>query len=434
MKICVKKFLASLFLLFFIATFYLHGQYYPCLAKTKSAGLAEADAKNKNNSKNSTKNIADEELWKRSKKIHEDAIIIDTHTDTPLAMLSKGFDIGQRSDRGNFDLIRMKEGGLDAAFFAVFTANEDDDRQPSKKAFETIDEILHQVEKYPELACMAYSPEDIRSIHKAGKRAILIGMENGSPLEGSLRLLRDFYRIGVRYIGLTHWENNSLCDAATSEKPKWNGLSDFGRDVVREMNRIGMIIDVSHISEKAITDILEISRAPVIASHSSTRALCDIPRNLSDDAIKAIAKKGGVVQINFFSGFLDDAFNKKSKEVRETLKPEFDKLKEKYKDDQSGYWTEATALWAKHAPPSPGIETLIDHIEHVVKIAGVEHVGLGSDFDGAGSYPEGLNDVTGYPLITLHLLKRGYSEADVKKILGANFLRVFEEVVKEAKK
>ncbi len=370
-------------------------------------------------------------LWQKAAKIHEEAIVIDTHCDTPLP-IHRGFDIGQRSDKGNLDLIRMKEGGLDAAFFAIFTSSDEDHNHPSKRAHRTIDEITAAVKKYPDLAAMAYSPEDIRSIHKAGKRAILIGMENGSPIEGNLELLHEYHRLGVRYIGLTHWNNNDLCDAATSEIPKWKGLSPFGKEVIKEMNRLGIMVDVSHSSDDTVRDILAISRAPIIASHSCVRAICNSPRNLTDELIKAIAQKGGVIQINFYSGFLDDGYNMKASEIRKKLAPEYQKLKEKYQDDQGAYWSEAFALWAKHAPDPPKIETLIDHIDHVAKLVGADHVGLGSDFDGAGSFPEGLNDVTGYPLITYHLLQRGYSEEDIKKILGGNLLRVFEEVMKAA--
>ena len=376
--------------------------------------------------------IDDPRLWQKAVKIHEEAIVIDTHVDTPLPMLYHDRDIGLRSDKGNLDLIRMKEGGLDAAFFAVFTSNREDEKQPSKKALEIIDEIYRQVEKYPDLATMAFSSQDIREIHRTGKRAILLGMENGAPVEGSLRLLRDFYRLGIRYITLTHTGNNDITDSSTADAPKWNGLSDLGRDVVREMNRLGMIVDVSHLSDKAVLDVLAVSSAPVMASHSSVRALCNTPRNVSDELIKAIAAKKGVIQINFFGNYLSDDVSKRSDEVEKMLEPEFQKLREKYKDDRAKYWAEASALYDKHAPPPPKIDLIIDHIDYIVKLAGPDFVGFGSDFDGAGNYPEGMQDVTGYPLITYHLLKRGYSEENIRKILGGNFLRVFDEVMRRA--
>jgi len=374
----------------------------------------------------------DPQLWQKALKIHKEAIIIDTHCDTPMLMMERGLDIGHRSEESNVDLIKMEEGGLDASFFVIFVSNQLANKYPAKKALEIIDEIYKQVKKYPNLVEIAYSPDDIIKIHKEGKKAILMGMENGSPIEGSLRLLRNFYRLGVRYITLTHSDNNDICDSSTAKKPKWNGLSDFGKEVVREMNRLGMIIDVSHISDKAFWDVLEFSRAPVIASHSSVRSLCNVPRNLSDEMIKGLAKNGGVIHINFYSSFIDERYNKKTQEIREKIRPEIEKLREKYKNDQTAYWNAVKELWKKYAPSPPKIETLIDHIDYVAKLVGVDYVGLGSDFDGASSYPQGLEDVTGLPLITYHLLKRGYKEKDIKKILGGNFLRVFRKVINVA--
>lgn len=369
----------------------------------------------------------DPQLWEKARKIHEDAIVIDTHCDTPMLMLDRNLDIGKRSNESQVDLVRMKEGGLDAIFFAVFISNDLDEKHPSKKALEMIDEIHQQVEKNKDLAELALSPEDIRDIHKKGKRAILIGMENGGPLEGSLRLLRDYYRLGVRYITLTHSGNNDICDTSNPGKPRWNGVSPFGKQVVEEMNRLGMLIDVSHISDKAFWDVLEISKAPVFASHSCARSLCDIHRNLTDDMIKALAVKGGVIQLTFCSFFVDEEYMRLASEEEKKIEPQKKKLAEKYKDNQDAYWNALIELWKEVAPPAPKIEKLIDHVDHVVKLVGVDHVGFGSDYDGAGSVPQGLDEVSGFTLITYHLLKRGYSEEDIKKILGGNFLRLFEK-------
>ncbi|MCP5102365.1 MAG: membrane dipeptidase [bacterium] len=374
----------------------------------------------------------DPQLWKKAMKIHDEAIVVDTHCDTPMVMLERGTDIGKRNTDTDVDLIRMKEGGLDASFFAVFISNTMDKKQPSKKALDMIDEIYRQVEKYPDLAEPAYSPRDIRDIHQKGKRAILIGMENGGPIEGSLRLLRIFYRLGVRYITLTHNGNNDICDSSNAEKPKWDGVSPFGREVIAEMNRLGMLIDVSHISDKAFWDVLKLSKAPVFASHSCARSLCDIKRNLTDDMIKALAKKDGVIQITFCSFFVDEEYKRVALANEKKIEPEKKKLREKYKDNDNAYWKEAMKLWRSVAPPAPRIESLIDHIDHVVKLVGIDHVGLGSDYDGTSSVPKGLDDVSGLPLITYHLLKRGYSEGDIKKILGGNFLRVFAKVIESA--
>ena len=380
------------------------------------------------NAQGKTDEAIDAKLWEKALKITREAIVVDTHCDTPMKMLETGLDIGHRTDKSEVDLIRMKEGEVSAAFFAIFSPNDSDQKNPSRKVLEMIDEIYQQAEKYPNLAEMAFSPEDILSIHQKDKRAMLIGIENGGACEGSLRLLRDYYRLGVRYVTLTHRNNNDICDSSTEEKPRWNGLSNFGKEVVKEMNRLGMIIDVSHISDKSFYDVLELSTAPVMASHSCVRALCNVPRNMSDDMIKALAKKGGVIQINMFSGFLDYHFYQKAEAVRRKMKPESDVLKEKYKNDPVGYTTAVIDLWKSQAPPPPPIDTLINHIDYVVKLVGADYVGLGSDFDGAGSFPEGIKDISNFPLITYHLLKRGYSEENIKKILGGNFMRVFKQV------
>jgi len=372
----------------------------------------------------------DPKLWKKALKIHDKAIVIDTHCDTPMAMLSNDLDIGQRNEgKSEVDLLRMKEGGLDSMFFAVYVSNNQDDKNPARDALETIDEIYRQVGKYPQLAEMAFSPNDIRRIHQTGKRAILIGMENGSPIEDSLRILRDFYRLGARYITLTHNNNNSICDSSTAKEPRWNGLSPFGKEVVQEMNRIGMMIDVSHISDKAFQDVIRESKAPVFASHSCVRSLNDVPRNMSDDMIKALAQKGGIIQLNFYVAFLDREYNKKQMEIEKILEPGIKRLRELYKDDRKSFWAEYQKLWKQYPIPMPPIDILLDHIDYVVKLVGIDYVGLGSDYDGAGGYPLGLHDASGYPLITYHLLKRGYSEKDTRKILGGNFLRFFQQVI-----
>lgn len=379
------------------------------------------------------KETVDARLWEKALKIHNEAIVIDTHCDTPMAIMGKGLDLGQKLKSGEVDFVRMKEGGVDASFFAVFVSNRLDKEHPAKNALEMIDEIYIQVGKHPHLAEIAYTPTDIRRIEQTGRRAILLGLENGGPIENSLRLLRDYYRLGVRYITLTHSQHNDICDSATGGKPKWQGLSKFGEKVVAEMNRIGMIIDVSHISDEAFRDVLRVSKAPVFASHSCVRAICDVPRNLGDDMIKALAREKGLVQVNFYSAFLDETYKKESEAAEQKIRPQMEQLKEKHKDDRNGYWNALLALWKKHGPPAPPIDVLIDHIDHIVKLVGSDYVGLGSDFDGAGSFPQGLEDVGGFPLITYHLLKRGYSEEDIKKILGGNFLRFFEQVIAVSK-
>jgi len=367
-------------------------------------------------------------LWEKALKMHQEAIVIDTHADTPMAVMEMGLDLGKLQKDTDVDFIRMKKGGLDAIFLAVYVSHSQDKNRPSVKALELIDEIHNQVEKNPSLAELAFRAEDIRRIEGQGKRAVLIGMENGSPVEGSLRLLRDYYRLGVRYITLTHNQNNDISDSSTGEKPRWHGLSPFGEQLVKEMNRLGMLIDVSHISDEAFFDVLHLSRAPVLATHSCARTLCGASRNMSDDMIKALAAKGGVIHINFFSEFLDEDYRKKSEALLKKFEPQRQVLREKYKDKPNEFWPAFMALWRAEAPPAPGIEVLLEHIDHVKRLVGAGHIGLGSDFDGASSYPQGLEDVSGFPLITYHLLKRGYTEEEIKKILGGNFIRLFEEV------
>ncbi|MGM0484870.1 MAG: dipeptidase [Candidatus Krumholzibacteriota bacterium] len=375
----------------------------------------------------------DEQLMERAQKLHDRATVVDTHVDTPMLMSGRGLDIGARNDIGRVDLPRMIEGGLDAIFLAVFVSNELDDKNPSGKALETMDVIYRQAGKYPELAELAFSPDDIRRIEKSGRRAILIGMENGGPVEGSLALLRTFYRLGVRYITLTHNSSNHICDSSTDD-PRWDGLSPFGIEMVREMNNLGMMIDVSHISDAAFFDVLEHSTAPVIASHSATRALCDVPRNLSDDMLSKLAENGGVIQIVFYSGFLDKDYAEESERVRKKLEPEFERLRKETGDDREAFYEKAFPLWEKHAPPAPPVTVLIDHIDHAVRIAGIDHVGIGSDFDGAGSFPVGIEDASDYQLITYHLVKRGYRDEDIVRILGENLLRVMKEVEEAGRK
>jgi membrane dipeptidase len=373
----------------------------------------------------------DKELWKKALEIHGKAIVIDTHADTPMGMLREGFDIGKRSDKGHIDLIRMKEGGLDALFMAAYVSQSLADKDPAHTALELIDVIYQQVEANADKAEMAFSPQDIRKLHKEGKIAILIGMENGIPIEKSLGLLRIFYRLGVRYMTLCHSGTNFICDSST-DKPQWNGVSDFGKKVIQEMNNLGMMIDVSHISDDSFRDVLELSKAPVIASHSCCRAISNAKRNLTDDMIKALAKKGGVIQIAYVPDFLSQEYMEQSEKKQKELEPTIEELRKKYKDNQKELYAHIMELYQQNPIPLPPASIIVDHIDHVVKLVGADHVGLGSDFDGTFAVPEGLEDVSKLPIITYHLLKRCYKEEDIVKILGGNLLRVFAEVQKAA--
>jgi len=261
-----------------------------------------------------------------------------------------------------------------------------------------------------------------------------MGIEGGHAIENSLPTLREFYRLGVRYMTLTWNNTNDWADAGRGEK-KHNGLSDFGKDVVREMNRLGMLVDVSHVSDKTMSDALDVSKAPIFASHSSARALSNVPRNIPDDLLRRIAKNGGVIQVNFYSVFVDTVtVSPQSAERDQRLKAQQDALNEKYKDDPERLGEEGDKLEAANPLPPLPISKLIDHIDHIVKIAGIDHVGIGADFDGANDFPEGARDVSMLPNITYELLKRGYSEQDIRKILGENFLRVFAKAEQVASK
>jgi membrane dipeptidase len=279
----------------------------------------------------------------------------------------------------------------------------------------------------------ATSVADIRRAKQQKKIAALMGIEGGHAIENSLPALREFYRLGVRYITLTWNNTNDWADAGRGEK-RHNGLSEFGKDVVREMNRLGMLVDVSHVSDKTMSDALDVSTAPIIASHSSARALSNVPRNIPDDLLRRIAQKGGVVQVNFYSVFVDaTTVSPQSAERDARLKAQQDVLNEKYKDDPERLGEEGDKLEAANPLPPLPISKLIDHIDHIVKVSGIDHVGIGADFDGANDMPEGAQDVSMLPNITYELLKRGYSETDIRKILGENFLRVFAEVERVAR-
>ena len=375
----------------------------------------------------------DEKLWKKALEIQRKSIVVDTHNDILSFMTDQNYDIGVSSvGKYHTDIARMKQGGLTAEFFSVYI-----DRKyvteggSARRALDMIDYVYRAAEKYPNDFMLAYSAEDIRRAKKENKIAALMGIEGGHAIEDSLMALRDFYRLGVRYMTLTHNNTNNWADSCCDDA-KHNGLSDFGKDVVREMNRIGMLVDVSHVSDKTMSDVLDISTAPVIASHSSARALGDRPRNIPDELLRRFAKNGGVVMVNFFPGFIDQKVIVASRERDARLKPQMDALKIQYKDDPKKLEEEQNKLLAANPLPPTPLSVLIDHFDHIAKVAGVDHVGIGSDFDGVSSLPVGMEDISKLPNITYELLKRGYSERDVRKILGENFLRAFAEAERVA--
>ncbi|GAB3254028.1 dipeptidase [Larkinella harenae] len=367
---------------------------------------------------------------RKAHKIHQRVLTLDTHADAPINMIRKGFDVGERHDRvrdqSQIDFPRMKEGDMDAMFFAVYMAQGprtvEGHAKAKIKALEIFQSIHDALQKHPDQAELATTPADAYRIEKAGKRAVFIGMENGYPVGEDLSLLKTYYDLGCRYITLSHFANNAICDSATDpDGPLHDGLSAFGKKVVQEMNRLGIMIDVSHVSDKSFYDALALSKAPLIASHSNVRALCDFPRNMTDEMIKALAAKGGVIQVNFVSDYL----RKPSDEHRQALNavrmsgvgrvvtPEL----------QAKLDAKADSIQKRYAYERASVADLVKHIDYIVRLVGVDHVGIGSDFDGGGGV-NGLEDVSQIEALTLALVKRGYSEKDIAKIWGGNLLRV----------
>ena len=375
-------------------------------------------------------------------KIHDKALTVDTHCDTPMSMVEGNFDVGKRNTppRSRVDFPRMKEGGLDAMFFAAFTSQKERTSQNIQDAFSLanrmIDSTYAACNRYHNLAEIATTSADARRIEKTGKRAIYIGLENGFPIGTDLSRIQAFFNKGVRYITLCHSSNNDICDSSTDRKgAEHNGLSGFGKQVVSEMNRLGIMIDVSHMSDKSFYDVIETSKAPVIASHSSVRAIAHSPRNLTDDMIKKLAAKGGVIQICLLDEYIKDPDTttvryKKEKEMREIFRTRSATMSETERAELRKQWT---ALRESMPRDLPNVADLVDHIDHVKKLVGVDYVGIGSDFDGGGGLAD-VQDVSQYPNITAELLKRGYTEKEIDKIWGGNLFRVMAQVEKIAGK
>lgn len=379
----------------------------------------------------------DEKLVKRAAEIHDNVLTIDTHTDTPYMLLRPGYDIGKSHDPrkrgGRVDFPRMKQGGLDAVFFAAFVGQgprtPEGNEKAKQQALKLINAIHQAVKQYPGLAELALTADDAYKIEKKGKRAVYIGIENGYAIGNDLSLVKKFYDLGVRYITLCHMANNDICDSSTDDNgPEHNGLSEFGRQVVGEMNRLGMLIDVSHISDQSFYDVLKVTKAPVFASHSCARALCDHPRNLTDDMLKKLAENGGVIQVCILSAFVkksepNPGRDKAFKALREKYK-NYSQLSEEKRQKAREEWEK---LNEKYPRKLATVADVVDHIDHIVKTAGIDHVGIGTDFDGGGGV-DGCYDVSEMGNITLELVKRGYSQEDIRKIWGGNFIRVFTKV------
>jgi membrane dipeptidase len=370
----------------------------------------------------------DEALWKKALELQRKSIVVDTHNDVLSFMTDEDYDLGVSSvGKYHTDIARMKQGGLTAEFFSVYIDRKyATEGGSARRTLDMIDYTYRAAENHPNDLIMSYTVADIRRAKKQGKIAALMGIEGGHAIEDSLAALRVYYRLGIRYMTLTHNNTNNWADSCC-DTSKHNGVSDFGKEVISEMNRLGMLIDVSHVSDKTMSDVLDLSKAPVIASHSSARALGDRPRNIPDDLLRRFAKNGGVVMVNFYPGFIDRNVIEATKVRTERLKPQIDALKEQYKNDPKKLRDETNKLEAANPLPATPLSVLIDHFDHIAKVAGVDHVGIGSDFDGVDSLPVGMEDISKLPYITYELLKRGYSEKDVRGILGENFLRAFAE-------
>jgi membrane dipeptidase len=376
---------------------------------------------------------SDLELRKKAERLSKDVIIVDTHVDVPYRLQEKMEDISVRTEEGEFDFPRAKMGGLNAPFMSIYVPSTYE-TSGGAKAF--AEQLIVMVENFatqwPDKFAVAYSVADIRKHFTQGKISLPMGMENGSPIEGNLQNVRYFYDRGIRYITLAHSRNNHICDSSYDPDRKWNGLSPFGKELVAEMNRVGIMIDVSHISDAAFYQVMALSKAPTIASHSSCRAFTPgWERNMDDDMIRLLGANGGVIQINFGSSFLRDEIRTHGQKNTTAINAYF--AQHNLKPDDSVAIAYAKEYRAKNKAPYADVKDVADHIDHVVKIAGIDHVGLGSDFDGVGdSLPTGLKDVSYYPNLIFELLKRGYSDDDIRKICSGNTLRVWSAVERVA--
>jgi membrane dipeptidase len=390
----------------------------------------------------------DQKLVGKALRIHQRVFTVDTHCDTPFMLLEKDWDIGQyhqpgQRSSGCQDLIRMKEGGLDASFFAVFVSQgprtENGHAKAKDKAITTLDAMDKMFRNYPRLCGLALSPQDAKALIKGYKRAIFIGMENGYPLGHDITLLDYFYKRGVRYLTLAHTADNDICDSSTDRKdPEDRGLSDWGRQVVRRMNELGIMVDVSHISDRSFFDVLALTKVPVIASHSCARAISNSPRNLSDEMLLALKKNGGVIQLCILDDYIkqpppdadrDKAFDDFNKKIDEAYGG-WGGIEDKAVHDQME--KEYDALDTRFPTPPVYVRDGVDHIDHIVRLIGIDHVGIGTDFDGGGGLAD-CSDVTQLKNITIELVRRGYNEKQIAKIWGGNAMRVMQQVIDYSK-
>ena len=387
------------------------------------------------------KELTEEEQTALALEIHKRVLTVDTHADTPLRMIEPGFDMAERHDPNEtgskVDYPRMKEGDLDAIFFAAFVAQDirDDDGHSRAKALclQMIDSIQASTDRNSDIVGLALNPQDAYDLEDQGKRAIYIGIENGYPIGNDIKNVELYYNKGVRYITLVHSSNNDIADSATdSNGPEHGGLSAFGEEVVKEMNRLGIMVDVSHGNDSLFYDTVKLSKAPIIASHSNARSVTDHQRNMTDDMLKLMAENGGVVQLTMLADYLRTAPPNVERDsamtaLRTSMKP----ISEMSDEERAELRKSFREINEKYPAPPATVVHVVDHIDHIVKVAGIDHVGIGCDFDGGGGI-EGVFDASEVMNITIELVKRGYSEEEIEKIWGGNLIRVFKEVQKVA--
>ena len=384
---------------------------------------------------------ADPKLWARALKIHQKAIIIDGHNDITSPMVDEDFDLITDSigkfhrdgDPFHTDLNRFRKSGITGEFFSIYVSGTDYQKGGKmRRAMDLIDATMREVEKHANILVRCDTAEEIRRAKKAKKICALMGIEGGYAIENSLYALRNFYRLGIRYMTLTHNVSHDWADAHRGEA-KNNGLSPFGKEVVKEMNRLGMLVDISHVSDKVMNDVLDITTAPVIASHSSARGVANHTRNVPDDVLKRVANNGGVIMINFYPAFLDDNYNKAENERTARLKPQMDALRKQFEGNQLAFNEAERKLLAENPIDVPSYTRIVDHIDHMKKVASIDIVGIGSDYDGVPLLPKGMNGMEDLALVTYEMLRRGYTEQEIRKVLGENFLRAFSKAEQVAK-
>ena len=384
---------------------------------------------------------ADPKLWARALKIHKKAIIVDGHNDIPSPMVDEDFDLATNSvgkfhkdgDPFHTDLNRFKQSGITGEFFSIYvSARYATEGGSARRALDLIDATYRETEKYPAQLTLCTTSAQIIRAKKQNKLCVLMGIEGGHAIEDSLYALRDFYRLGVRYMTLTHNNTNNWADACCSPA-KHGGLSDFGKEVVREMNRIGMLVDLSHVSDDTMNDVLDITTAPIIYSHSSARKFADHKRNVPDDILKRVAQNKGVVMVTFVNTFLDQRHIDESRARAEKLKTEIAAINEKHKDDAGARAAALRELYAANPIYVPSYTKIVDHIDHIKQVAGIDYTGIGSDYDGVPGLPEPMQGAEDLALVTYEMLRRGYTEAEILKVLGGNFMRVFAAAEKVAK-